>query len=128
MAHETIKPNSVHPTAGYSHAVRNGNMVLISGQVAQDKAGNLVGAGDFIAQARQVFQNLKNITEELGGSLSDIAKITIFLTDPRHIEPFRTARNEFMGEPFPASTLLIIDGLARPEWLIEVEATAFMEG
>lgn len=126
MAHETLAPSSVHPTTGYSHAVRNGNMVIISGQVAQDKAGNTVAAGDFAGQAAQVFENLKNIIEELGGAMSDIAKITVFLTDPRNIDGFRTVRNRFMGEPFPASTLLIIDGLAKPEWLIEVEATAFI--
>ncbi len=126
MAHETPALKSVHPTSGYSHVVRSGNMVFISGQVAQDKEGNLVGVGDFPAQARQVFRNLKNIVEELGGGLSDIAKITVYLTDPRSIEDFRAARNEFIGEPFPASTLLIIDGLARPEWQIEVEATAFL--
>lgn len=126
MAHETLTPTSVHPTVGYSHAVRIGNMVIISGQVAQDKDGNTVAAGDFEGQARQVFQNLKSICEELGGGMSDIAKITVFLTDPRNIDGFRNVRNQFMGEPFPASTLLIIDGLAKPEWLIEVEATAFI--
>jgi enamine deaminase RidA (YjgF/YER057c/UK114 family) len=126
MPHETIKLDSVHPTSGYSHAVRNGNLVFISGQVAQDKAGNTVAAGDFEGQARQVFENLKSICEEIGGGLSDIAKITIFLTDPRNIDGFRTVRNQFMPEPFPASTLLIIDGLAKAEWLIEVEATVFL--
>ena len=126
MAHETLTPTSVHPTVGYSHAVRNGNMLIISGQVAQDKAGNTVAAGDFEGQARQVFENLRNICEEFGGAISDIAKITVFLTDPRNIDGFRTVRNQFMGEPFPASTLLIIDGLAKAEWMIEVEATAFI--
>ena len=126
MAHETPNLSSVHKTTGYSHVVKHGNTALISGQVAQDAAGNLIGPGDIKAQARQVFQNLKAIVEELGGSLTDIAKINVYLTDPRTIEDFRAARNEFMGEPFPASTLVIISGLARPEWLIEVEATAFL--
>lgn len=127
MAHETIKPTSVHPTTGYSHAVRSGNMVLISGQVSQDKAGNTVAMGDFAGQARQAFENLKNICEELGGTIASIAKINVYLTDPRNIDGFRTVRDQFMSEPFPASTLLIIDGLAKPEWLIEVEATAFLD-
>ena len=126
MAHEVLKFSSVHPTTGYSHAVRAENMVLISGQVAQDKNGETVAQGDFAGQARQVFQNLQSICEELGGTLADLAKITIYLTDVRNIEAFRTVRNGFMQEPFPASTLLIIDGLAKPEWLIEVEATAFL--
>ncbi|MCZ6557068.1 MAG: RidA family protein [SAR324 cluster bacterium] len=127
MAHEIIHPDSVHPTKGYSHVARSGNMALISGQVAQDKAGNLVGVGDFAAQARQVFRNLKSITEELGGGLGNIAKINVYLTDPRNIEDYRAVRDEFMGEPYPASTLVIIDGLARPEWMIEVEATVFLD-
>ncbi len=128
MSHEIIKPDSVHPTKGYSHVARAGNMLLISGQVAQDKGGNMVGAGDFEAQARQVFQNLQSITEEVGGGLKSIAKINVYLTDARNIEAYRTVRDQFLGEPYPASTLIIIDGLARPGWMIEVEATAFLDG
>ena len=69
MAHEILKLNSVHSTVGYSHVAKAGNTLYIAGQVAKDKEGNLVGKGDFETQVRQVHTNLKNILEEVGGSL-----------------------------------------------------------
>ena len=72
MAHEILELKSVHPTKGYSHAAKAGNTLYIAGQVAQDVDGNLVGKGDFEAQARQVCENLKNILDESGGTLQNI--------------------------------------------------------
>jgi reactive intermediate/imine deaminase len=127
MAHEILKLRNVHPTVGYSHAARAGNTLYIAGQVSQDVGGNVVGRGDFEAQARQVFANLKNITEEAGGSLQNIVKMTTLLTHYHHIETYRSVRNEYFSEPFPPNTLMIIESLALPDYMIEVEAIAVLD-
>jgi reactive intermediate/imine deaminase len=127
MAHEILKLKSVHPTVGYSHAAKAGNTLYIAGQVAQDVEGNLVGKGDLESQARQVFINLKNIMEEAGGSLNNIVKMTTFLTHYNYIETYRNVRNEYFSDPFPPNTLLIIESLALPDFMIEVEAVAVLD-
>lgn len=127
MAHEILKLKSVHPTVGYSHVAKAGNTLYIAGQVAQDVEGNLVGKGDFEAQARQAYTNLKNIIEEAGGSLQNIVKMTTFLTHHNYVETYRSVRNEFFSEPFAPNTLLIIESLASPDYLIEVEAVAVLD-
>jgi len=127
MAHEILKLNSVHPTIGYSHAAKAGNTLYIAGQVAQDVAGNLVGRGDFEVQVRQVYENLKNIVQEAGGTLQNIVKMTTFLTHYSCIETYRSVRNQYFPEPCPPNTLLIIDSLALPDFMIEVEAVAVLD-
>jgi 2-iminobutanoate/2-iminopropanoate deaminase len=127
MTHEILKLKSVHPTVGYSHATKAGNTLYIAGQIAQDVEGNVVGKGDFEAQARQVFANLKNIMEEAGGSPLNIVKMTTFLTHHNYIETYRKVRNEYFSEPFPPNTLLIIESLALPDYMIEVEAVAVLD-
>lgn len=127
MAHEILNPDSVHPTAGYSHAAKAGTTVYIAGQIAKDRQGNVVGAGDIRAQARQVYTNLKAVAEAAGGGLQHVVKMTTYLTDPRFIDPWREVRAEFFGEPMPPNTLLVIDGLVTPEFLIEVEAVAVLD-
>jgi 2-iminobutanoate/2-iminopropanoate deaminase len=127
MAHEILKLKSVHPTKGYSHAAKAGNTLYIAGQVAQDVDGNLVGKGDFETQVRQVYENLTSIMKEAGGTLQNIVKKTTFLTHYSSIETYRRIRNEYFPEPCPPNTLLIIDSLALPEYMIEVEAVAVLD-
>jgi reactive intermediate/imine deaminase len=127
MAHEILKLKSVHPTVGYSHAAKAGNTLYIAGQVAQDVEGNVVGKGDLEAQVSQVFTNLKNVMEEAGGSLPNIVKMTTFLTHYNDIETYRSVRNQYFSEPFPPNTLLIIESLALPDYMIEVEAIAVLD-
>ncbi len=127
MAHEILKLKSVHRTVGYSHAAKAGNTLYIAGQVAKDLDGNLVGKGDFESQVRQVYINLKNIMEEAGGSLNEIVKMTTFLTHCNYIETYRSVRNEYFSEPCPPNTLLIIESLALPDYMIEVEAVAVLD-
>ena len=128
MAHEILKLSSVHPTKGYSHAAKAGNTVYIAGQISQDPSGVLVGRGDMEAQARQVYTNLKNILEEAGGGLGNIVKMTTYLTHFASIETYRTVRNGFFNEPMPPNTLVIIESLANPDFYIEVEAIAVLDG
>ena len=127
MAHEILKLKSVHPTVGYSHAAKAGDTLYIAGQVAQDLDGNLVGKGDFESQVRQVYVNLKNILEEAGGGLNNIVKMTTYLTHFNYIETYRSVRNEYFPEPCPPNTLLIIESLALPDYMIEVEAVAVLD-
>lgn len=127
MAHEILKLTRVHPPRGYSHAVKAGNTLYVSGQVALDIEGKLVGRGDIEAQARQVFTNLKNILEEAGGSLANAVKLTVLLTHHGSLDAYRTVRAEFFPGSPPAITLHVISSLADKDYLIEVEAIAVLD-
>jgi enamine deaminase RidA (YjgF/YER057c/UK114 family) len=126
MAHEILNLTKVHPTKGYSHVAKVGKTLYIAGQVAKDLEGNLVGKGDFETQVRQVFTNLKSILEETGGRMQNVVKMTTFLTHFDYIETYRRIRDELIQEPFPPNTLLIVNSLALPEYMIEVEAVAVL--
>jgi len=127
MTHEILTLKSVHPTVGYSHASKAGNTLYIAGQIAQDVDGNQVGQADIEAQVRQVYENLKNIVQEAGGTLQNIVKMTTFLTHYSYIETYRSVRNQYFPEPCPPNTLLIIESLALPDYMIEVEAVAVLD-
>jgi 2-iminobutanoate/2-iminopropanoate deaminase len=129
MAHEILKLKSVHETkdSGYSHVAKAGKTLYIAGQVARDVKGNLVGKGDFEAQARQVYTNLKNILEEAGGGLRNIVKATTILTHYANVGTLRKVRAEFFGDLMPPNTLLIIESLASPDFMIEVEVIAVLD-
>ncbi len=127
MVHKILKLESVHSTIGYSHAAKAGNTVYIAGQIAKDVDGTIVGRDDFKKQARQVHENLKNILEEAEGSLQNIVKMTTFLTHYGYIETYRSVRNEYFPEPCPPNTLLIVESLALPDYMIEVEAVAILD-
>jgi reactive intermediate/imine deaminase len=119
-------PQGMSQPTTYSHVVRAGNLLFIAGQVSTDSAGQLVGAGDMRAQVKQVLENLKRALASQGADFSHVAKINTFTTD---IEAFLTAREVreeyFKGHP-PASTLVEIKRLARPEFLVEIEAIALL--
>ena len=127
MVHEILKLSSVHATVGYSHVARAGNTLYIAGQVAKDKEGNLVGKGDVEAQVRQVYTNLKNILDEAGGNMQNIVKMTTFLTHYNYIETFRSVRDAFFQEPCPPNTLLFVESLALPDFMVEIEAVAVLD-
>ena len=129
MAHDILQLKSVHETKdrGYSHVARVGKTLYIAGQVARDVQGKLVGKGDFEPQARQVYTNLRNILEEAGGGLRNIVKTTTILTHYGNVESYRKIRNEFFGDMMPPNTLLIIESLASPDFMIEVEAIAVLD-
>ena len=121
-----LNPAGLSTPTGYSHVVipQGGRPVFIAGQVANDKSGAVVGKGDFKAQTKQVFENLKTAVEAAGGSMADVAKITIYVTDLSQIAALREVRQQyFTGNP-PASTLVQVVSLARPEYLVEIEAIA----
>ena len=105
--------------------VARGTTVFLRGQVGQDlETGESVGIGDAGAQADQAMRNIETLLKEAGSDLSHITKIVVYITDPRHREPVYRAIGTWLKGVFPVSTGLVIDGLARPEWLVEVDATA----
>ena len=104
--------------------VANG-VVYIRGQIGQDlDTRESVGAGDVEAQADQAMSNIKLLVEEAGGSLEDIVKIVVYLTDIRYREPVYRVVGKWLKGVHPVSTGLVVEGLARPEWLVEIDATA----
>jgi enamine deaminase RidA (YjgF/YER057c/UK114 family) len=119
------------PTAqarAYSQAVitEGGRIVWLAGQVAaEDSSGNSL-AGDFDGQVREVFARLNRTLEEAGGSLADMVTMTVFITDARYGDRFTELRKETFGDNFPASALITVTGLARPEMLVEVQGIAMI--
>lgn len=121
---ERSNPRGMTQPTSYSHLVKAGNLMFIAGQVALDAEGDVVGEADMTAQVRQVLENLKTVLASEGADFSNVVKINIFTTD---IEGFREAtevRREYFGAHPPASTLVQIERLARPAFLVEIEAIA----
>ena len=107
----------------YSQAVvsEGGKVVWLAGQVAaEDSSGNSL-AGDFDGQVREVFSRLGKTLEEAGGALGDMVTMTVFITDGRLGDRFTQLRKAIFGDNFPASALITVAGLARPELLVEVQ-------
>jgi enamine deaminase RidA (YjgF/YER057c/UK114 family) len=118
-----INPDELAPPTGYTHVVTvKGRLAFISGQVAYDKAGKLVGDGDVAAQTRQVFENLKAALAELGVDFKSVVKVNYYAIDETGLQEIRKVRSEYLGDKPPASTFVFVKGLVRPELLIEVEA------
>jgi enamine deaminase RidA (YjgF/YER057c/UK114 family) len=107
--------------------VRAGDTVYVSGQVAIDRHGTIVGKGDALAQAEQVFQNLKLALASEGANFTNLVKITTYVVGMEHVAAVREVRARHLTSDFPASTLVVAVGLARPEFLVEVEAIAVVE-
>jgi enamine deaminase RidA (YjgF/YER057c/UK114 family) len=128
MAKTIVNPPTMPAPTGYSYAVKKGGTpVFISGQVALDAAGKLVGENDPAAQTEQVFRNLKTVVEACGGTLDDVVKITIFVTDPAYRSAVAAARLAWFKEgEWPASTYLVVSALAVPTMLVEIEAVAMI--
>jgi enamine deaminase RidA (YjgF/YER057c/UK114 family) len=123
-------PTLVKPVAGYSQVavVNEGKMVYISGQVALDASGQLVGKDDFLAQAEQIYKNLQAAVEAAGGTFHNVIKLNFYCVDsvdPALIPGIREIRDKYVNTHNPpASTFVIVRRLIRPEWLIEIEAVA----
>jgi enamine deaminase RidA (YjgF/YER057c/UK114 family) len=106
-------------------AVRAGNIVFLRGQVGQDlETRESVGIGDAAAQTDKAMANIKMLLEEAGSELAHICKIVVYLTDVRYREPVYQAMGKWLKGVHPVSTGIIVTGLARPEWVVEIDATA----
>lgn len=111
-----------------AQAYRVGDLIFVSGQAALDLEGQLVGIGDFDAQAAQAFDNLRAVLEAGGSGLDKVIKVTIYLTDMAHFEKIVALRQQFFSSPYPADTLVEVSALALPELMIEIEAIALADG
>ncbi|WP_354644023.1 RidA family protein [Kitasatospora camelliae] len=122
-------PDGVAPATGYTHVVTGtGRMVAVSGQVALDGNGELVGPGDPAAQARQVFENLRRCLAAAGAGFADVIKLTYFVTDIAHLPAVRRARDAYVDPArLPASSAVQVAALFRPDVLLEVEALALVQ-
>jgi reactive intermediate/imine deaminase len=116
------------PISHYTHVVKVGRLVFISGCTASDERGRTVGGSDVVAQARQVHENLKKCLAAAGATFADICKVTVFLKNVADREKVNTVRKEYFGPSRPASTLVEISRLAREDLLIEIEAIAVLSG
>lgn len=124
-----INPETIAQPRGYTHVVESSGSrtVYISGQVALDPQGTIVGPGDMQAQAEQVFQNLQAALQSVGASFEDVVKFTYFVVDMSQMQAVREVRNRYINtaQP-PASTAVEVRRLYLPELLVEVEAVAVL--
>jgi enamine deaminase RidA (YjgF/YER057c/UK114 family) len=123
-----VLPQGLTANPAFSPGVRVGELLFISGQVAQDNDGNAVGVGDCEAQTRHVMSRIQTIAAAAGASMADAVKITTFITDISDYPAFSRVRSETFPNNPPASSTVVVAGLVRPEFLVEVEAVVHIPG
>src|SRR6266516_4907956 len=132
MTLELINPEDLPTPPTYTHVIvaAGSRLVFVAGQEPEDGEGNLVGPGDLAAQARQVFANVGHALAAAGARPEQVTKITIFVVHhrPEYLPAIEEARVALFGDHKPADTLVGVEALARPEYLIEVDAIAVMNG
>jgi reactive intermediate/imine deaminase len=124
-------PPTLSTPTGYTHVVEvtgPAKTVYISGQIAFDKEGKIVGPGDMAAQAEQVFKNLQAALESAGAKFADVVKMNTYITDMAKAPAVREVRARYFGQTTPASTLVQVAALARPELMLEIEVIAVVPG
>lgn len=123
-----VKPDNVPVLGIYTPAfkVSNGELIITAGIVSVDAEGRTVGAGDAAAQARQAIANLKTVLKAAGASLDDVIHLRVFSTDMRNRDAINQERKRAFKDPLPASTHVQISRLVREDWLLEIEAMAFV--
>jgi len=120
-------PGMSEPVSHFTHVVSSaGRIVFVSGCVATDAQGRVVGGSDVVAQARQVHENIKRCLAAAGATFADVCKVTVFLRNVNDREKVNSVRKEYFGAHRPASTLVEISRLVRDDYLIEIEATAVL--
>ena len=130
MPKRYINPEGFARPNGYTHVVEStgGRTIYISGQIALDAQGQIVGAGDMAAQTEHVFKNLQVALMAVGGGFEDVVKLTFYIADMSQIQAIRDVRDQFIdADHYPASTAIEVKQLVRPELLIEIDAIAVIE-
>lgn len=115
------KPFGIFSTAAWQG---DGEVLHVAGTVAQDAAGNVVAKGDIAGQTRQTLVNIRTILEACGGGMDDIVSVIVYVTDMGGLKQIHEVRAEFFEAPYPASTLVQVQALVKPEYLIEISAVA----
>jgi enamine deaminase RidA (YjgF/YER057c/UK114 family) len=126
---EFLNPAPLAAPPGYSHVVKvtGGQTIYLAGQVALDASRNLVGRGDVRAQTSQVFENIKTALAAVGADFSHVVKLNYYVLDRSYLPVLREVRDLYVNtEAPPASTLVVVSGLAQEEFLLEIEAIAVL--
>ncbi|MBC7897377.1 MAG: RidA family protein [Cytophagaceae bacterium] len=124
-----INPPTLSAPTGYAHVTvgSDGRTIHIAGQVAADATGQVIGVGNFGEQVTRVFENLRLALQAVGASFDDVLSTTTYVTDMSQLAAFREARNRILRpEQLPANTLVQVVALARPEFMVEIQATAML--
>lgn len=132
MKHTRIRPFNTKDTYpeqnldnDLAQAVVANGVVYMRGQIGQNlETHEVVGVGDVVAQTNQAMANIKELLEEAGSSLEDIVKTVVYMTDIRYREPVYQAMGAWLKGVHPCSTGIVVSGFARPEWVVEIDATA----
>ena len=128
MMKKVITPKNLHRPFGYAHAIQIDKTIYISGQIPLDQEMNVVGKNDIAAQTELVYENLKKVIEDAGGTMTNIVMLNIYCTD---IEAFdketRHLRKKYFGNYYPAITAVEVKRLYRPDFMIEIEAVAVLD-
>jgi enamine deaminase RidA (YjgF/YER057c/UK114 family) len=125
MARTRLQPSTLADPVRYSHGFRVGNTVYLAGALGTEADGSI--AADIRTQTRRAFEKLDTVMREAGGTLSDIVKLTVFITDMRWREGYGEVRAQFLPTNPPASTLVQVVALADPNALIEIEGVAVLD-
>src|SRR5262245_34685996 len=125
--HAAVPRTPIEPLAGMSQAIRTGKQIFLSGQVALDEAGDVVGVGDAAAQCEQIFRNIERLLGKAGATLDDVVLLTCYLTDARHFPAYAETQRLIFRADAPAGTSVIVAGLLDERFLLEVEVVAVLD-
>jgi enamine deaminase RidA (YjgF/YER057c/UK114 family) len=127
MARKDIQPKKLSdPRPRYTQAVqtKGGKLLFIAGQTASDKDGKVVGKGDIEAQTEQVYANIQAVLKKAGGTIDNLVMTTTYIVDRKYREGYNAVRMKQYKKKSPTSTLVIVKGLANPDYLIEIAGIA----
>jgi len=127
MVRTSVPSNRIWSSVGYSRAVRVGPLIEVSGTAAASPDGAILHPGDLYAQTREILRIITEAIEELGGSIEDVIRTRVFVTDITRWEEAGRAHGEVFGDVVPASAFLEVSRLLHPDMLVEIEATAYVE-
>ncbi|HLU30775.1 MAG TPA: RidA family protein [Acidimicrobiia bacterium] len=127
MERKKVPSNRIWSSVGYSRAIRVGNLIEVAGTSASAPGGVVVAPGDMYGQAKYCLEVIKNAIEELGGSIKDVVRTRVFVTDISRWEEAGRAHGEFFGDVEPASAFIGVSELLHPDLMIEIEATAIVD-
>ncbi len=131
MEKTVLQPKTLHkPFSAYSHGIvvdGAGRIIFCAGQVAGDAKGDIVGEGDFEAQGEQVMSNLRDVLAEAGATFADVVKLTTYVVRKEDTQRARDLVGRHFKDHPPANTLCVLQGLAHPSFLVEIEAIAVVE-